>query len=104
MNTDPLRPSRGYWYPFRPVFRWPLRIVGFLGIACSIVELVQKHSVNWVMIALSLGFAVTSFQTPQHRFRTRSEARAEYLDMFLSIAIPLALAGAVLLGMWLWMK
>ena len=53
-----------YWYPYRPWLRWPIRLLGVVGIVAVVAKFVMYH--RWIDLAGFLGplwFLATSYDS-----------------------------------------
>jgi hypothetical protein len=71
MNTQTEIVAGCYWYPYRPWLRWPLRLLGALGIIMVVTKVALYH--RWTDVTALLGplwLLVVSFDTPERKPKT----------------------------------
>ena len=62
-----------FWYPYRPWLRWPIRVLGAVGIAAVVMKLATHH--RWSDVTGLLGplcLFLVSFDDPELRPKTRT--------------------------------
>ena len=61
-----------FWYPYRPWLRWPIRVLGAVGIAAVVTKLVTHHQLSDVTGLLGpLWLFLVTFDEPEPRPKAR---------------------------------
>ena len=62
-----------YWYPYRPSLRWPIRLLGAVGIVAILAQMATHHRWSEVMGLFGpLWLFLVSFDTPEPKPKTRT--------------------------------
>jgi hypothetical protein len=83
-----------FWYPFRPSFRWPMRLLAIFMILGALQIGLTVNQWRWSYFAIPSALLIWSFQTPYRRRKTASY----YLGITLLYA---AIATAAVLVIYL---
>ena len=62
-----------FWYPYRPWLRWPMRLLGAVGIVAVLTKMVVQH--RWTEFTGLFGpvwLFLVSFDTPEPKPKTRT--------------------------------
>jgi hypothetical protein len=62
-----------YWYPYRPWLRWPIRLLGAVGIVAVLTKIAVHH--RWSEVTGLFGpvwLFLVSFDTPEPKPKTRT--------------------------------
>ena len=85
-----------FWYPYRPWLRWPIRLLGAVGIVAVVTQLAIHH--RWPEIPglfAPLSLFLISFEKPEPRLKTATYVVGAALA-WLAVAFTV-----VAIGLWI---